>query len=91
MDKQGNQLNRQLAPLKMVSRLLGHEMHAQGAAKTISLSREELGESMTIIDLFIEEASRRTGGPGAGGPPGSGLLAGDLPTAGESHLVPTRN
>lgn len=88
MDKQGTQLNRQLAPLKMVSRLLGHEMHAQGAAKTISLSREELSEIRTTIDLFIEEASRRSGTPGA---PGSGLLAGDLPTAGESHLVPARN
>jgi len=89
MDKQGSQLNRQLAPLKMVSRLLGHEMHAQGASKTISLSREEVGEIRTTIDLFIEEASRRPGS--AGGPPGSGLLAGDLPTAGESNLVPTRN
>jgi hypothetical protein len=89
MDKQGNQLNRHLAPLKMVSRLLGHEMHAQGAAKTISLSREEVGEIRTTIDLFIEEASRRTGAPT--GAPGSGLLAGDLPTAGESNLVPTRN
>jgi hypothetical protein len=76
----------------MVSRLLGHEMHAQGAAKTISLSREELGEIRTTIDLFIEEASKRTGGSmGSMGAPGSGLLAGDLPTAGESNLVPARN
>ena len=91
MDNQGNQQNRQLASLKMVSRLLGHEMHAQGTASAISLSREELGEIRATIDLFIEEASRRTGAPGAGGPPGSGLLAGDLPTAGEVHLVPARN
>lgn len=110
MDKQGNQLHRQLAPLKMVSRLLGHEMHAQGAANTISLSREELDEIRTTIDLFIEEATRRAGPLGAGslgsgsmgnGPPGSGLLASgplgggssamDLPTAGESSLVPARN
>ena len=85
MDKQGNQLNRHLAPLKMVSRLLSHEMHAQGAAKTISLSREELGEIKTTIDLFIEEATRRTGSTGGG------LSMADLPTAGESNLVPTRN
>ena len=84
MDKQGNQIIRHLAPLKLVSRLLGHEMHAQGAAKTISLSREELGEIRIIIDIFIEDASRRAGIPG-----GSTLL--DLPTAAESQLVPARN
>lgn len=110
MDNQGNHLQRQLAPLKMVSRLLGHELHAQGAANTISLSREELGEIRTTIDLFIEEATRRSGSLGSGslgsgslgsGSQGSGLLvsgssggllnAADLPTAGESSLVPARN
>ena len=84
MDKQGNQLNRHLAPLKMVSRLLSHEMHAQGTAKTISLSREELAEIMATLDLFIEEATRRTGMPG-------GSIPMELPTAGESNLVPARN
>ncbi|MEE8467587.1 MAG: hypothetical protein V3T22_03990 [Planctomycetota bacterium] len=105
MDKQGNQLHRQLAPLKMVSRLLGHEMHAQGTASTISLSREELSEIRTTIDLFIEEATRRNGslgsGSAGGGPIGSGLLASevgggamgatDLPMAVDISLVPARN
>ena len=84
MDKQGNQHIRHLAPLKMVSRLLGHEMHAQGTASAISLSREELGEIRATIDLFIEEATRRSGAPGSG-------MSMELPTAGDPSLVPARN
>ena len=33
-------LQRQLASLKLVSRLLGHELHSQSNAKSITLSRE---------------------------------------------------
>lgn len=60
--KQGNQLNRHLAHIKVVSRLLGHELHSQGAGKTIALSREQVIEIQTSLDLFIEEASRRVSG-----------------------------
>ena len=77
-------LVRHLAHLKVISRLLGHELHAQGSSKAITLSRDQVQEIQTAIDLFIEEASRRMGGPGG---PGSGLL----PTAGETHFVPARN
>ena len=72
-------LQRHLASLKLVSRLLGHELHAQGSAKTLSLSREEVIEIQTSIDLFIEEVGRGTSGPGA--------------TAGvvDTQLVPARN
>lgn len=51
---------RQLASLKLVSRLLGHELHATTGSR-ITLSRDELAEIQATIDLFIEEASRRGG------------------------------
>lgn len=46
---------RQLAHLKVLSRLLGHEMHAQTGPR-IALSRDEVAEIRTCLDLFIEEA-----------------------------------
>lgn len=60
-------LVRQLASLKILSRLLSHELHAQSSSKTVQLSREELVEIQTTIDLFIEDVARRQG-PGAGTP-----------------------
>ncbi len=51
-------ITRQLSNLKLVSRLLGHELHSQSSAKAISLSRESVVEIQTTLDLFIEEASR---------------------------------
>ena len=48
--------------LKLISRLLGHELHSQGNAKAISLSRESVIEVQTTLDLFIEEASRQNMG-----------------------------
>jgi hypothetical protein len=57
----GAPLARQLAQLKLISRLLAHELHAQGGSKTITLSREEVNEIQTSIDLFIEEVGRRQG------------------------------
>ena len=62
-------LLRQLSNLKLVSRLLGHELHAQGAAKTITLSRDEVVEIQTTLDLFIEEMGRRQGMTGQGADP----------------------
>lgn len=53
------QLQRSLASLKLVSRLLSHELHAQSSGKSVTLSRDEVIEIQTVIDLFIEEASRR--------------------------------
>jgi len=83
--KHGNQLQRHVAPLKLVSRLLSHELHSQGGAKAISLSREEVAEIQTCIDLFIEEIMKRSGGRmGAGG--SSAPVA-----APDTHLVPARN
>lgn len=58
-NKAQNPIVRQLASLKVLSRLLGHELHAQGAAKTITLSRDEVVELQTTVDLFIEEITRR--------------------------------
>lgn len=50
---------RQLASLKVLSRLLGHELHSQASTKAITLSREEVVEIQTTVDLFIEELTRR--------------------------------
>ncbi len=56
------QVQRSLAGLKIVSRLLSHELHAQSAAKAITLSRDEAIEIQTVIDVFIEEMSRKGAG-----------------------------
>lgn len=53
-------LDRELSNLKLLSRLLGHELSCQNG-KRISLSREEVLEMQTSIDLFIEEAMRFRG------------------------------
>lgn len=61
---------RQLATLKLVSRLLAHEMHAQASTKQVTLSKDEMAEVQTCIDLYIEDATRRAGtaGTAPGGP-----------------------
>jgi len=57
--KQTTQLQRQLSMLKIVSRLLSHELHAQQSSKSLTLSRDEVYELQTCVDLFIEDVSRR--------------------------------
>ena len=59
-------LQRQLANLKLISRLLGHELHSQSSAKAVNFSRESVLEIQTTLDLFIEEASRSHLGLSAG-------------------------
>ena len=76
--KQTSQLQRQLSTLKIVSRLLAHELHAQQSAKSITLSRDEVIELQTCIDLFIEDTGRRQSAPSA-------------PTADASVVVGSRN
>ena len=49
--------HRHIATLKVVSRLLGHELKSQVAGKAISMSRDEVTEIQTTIDLYIEQAS----------------------------------
>lgn len=59
-------MERQLAHLKIISRLLGHELHVQTSPR-ITLSRDEVIEIQTSIDLFIEEiGKKRAGGQGGG-------------------------
>ncbi|MEL6713481.1 MAG: hypothetical protein AAFP86_06890, partial [Planctomycetota bacterium] len=60
--KHGTHLERHLAQLKLVSRLLGHELHSQGGSKAIALSRDQVTEIQTALDLFIEEAAKRLAG-----------------------------
>lgn len=74
-------LQRQLANLKLISRLLGHELHTQSGSKAIALSRDEVQEIQTTIDLFIEEVSRWQGGASSLGGLG----------APETRMVGTRN
>ena len=62
---QPNRLERTLAHLKIVSRLLGHELHAQNAPR-LTFSREEIGEIQASIDLFIEEVLRSVRGASTG-------------------------
>jgi len=59
-------MERQLSHLKIISRLLGHELHVQTSPR-ITLSREEVIEIQTSIDLFIEEIAKTRGGPSAHG------------------------
>jgi hypothetical protein len=69
---------RHLTTLKILSRLLGHELHAQGNSKMVQLSREELLEIQTTLDIYIEEAVRRAG-------------TGMGPATSEPQLVTARN
>ena len=64
-----NPIIRQLTTLKILARLLGHELHAQGNSKTVQLSREEVLEIQTTLELYIEETSRKAGAGGLGGAP----------------------
>ncbi|HPF12872.1 MAG: hypothetical protein H6829_07380 [Planctomycetes bacterium] len=74
-------LQRQLSSLKVISRLLGHELHTQTGGKSITLSREEVLEIQTSLDLYIEEATRAGGGAGRS----------QTTSLGDTTLVPTRN
>lgn len=93
--KHGTHLERHLAQLKLVSRLLGHELHSQGGSKAIALSRDQVLEIQTALDLFIEQAAKRITGRSAGyGPsePSSGPGAIEMPgTTIDTQLVPARN
>ena len=77
---QPSRLERQLAHLKILSRLLGHELHNQTSPR-LTLSREEVLEIQTSLDLFIEEILRSRGG--------SGGLSG-APVEVELQAVPAR-
>jgi hypothetical protein len=63
--KAQTQTQRSLAALKLVSRLMSHELHSQSTSKTITLSRDEVLEIQTCVDLYIEEMSRRQNNPQA--------------------------
>ena len=81
--KYSNSLTRHLSTLKLVSRLLGHELHSQGGAKSITLSRDEVVEMQTSLDIYIEEVSR------GGRSGGTGMAA--MAAAVDTELVPARN
>ena len=61
-----SRVDRQLAPLKLVSRLLGHELHVQQSPR-ITLSREEVLEIQTTLDLYIAEVAKARQGVSAAG------------------------
>lgn len=98
--KHGTHLERHLAQLKLVSRLLGHELHSQGGSKAIALSRDQVVEIQTALDLFIEEAAKRisgrSGGYGPSEPTGGDIRTDTAGTAMpgatiDTQLVPARN
>jgi hypothetical protein len=62
---QQTRLERTLSHLKIVSRLLGHELHGQNAPR-LTFSRDEILEIQTSIDLFIEDVLRSSRGATAG-------------------------
>ncbi len=76
-------LERQLAPLKLVSRLLGHELHGQQSPR-ITLSREEVLEIQTTLDIYIEGALRSSKGGAASAP------TSQVPAELEVQAVPAR-
>jgi hypothetical protein len=63
-NRQQTPLQRHLSNLKLVSRLLGHELHSQSNAKSITLSRDAVQEMQNTLDLYIEEVSRGQGAAG---------------------------
>ncbi|MEX1025542.1 MAG: hypothetical protein WD226_10755 [Planctomycetota bacterium] len=97
------QSNRQLSHLKLISRLLSHELRAQNSPR-VTLSRDEVIEIQTALDLYIEDIQRRTtntGGVGPGHPSGgnaqagngqAGYVGGAVPAASELEVraLPTR-
>ncbi|MFT7678990.1 MAG: hypothetical protein ACI8QC_002989 [Planctomycetota bacterium] len=82
--KTASSMQRHLSSLKVISRLLGHELHIQSTAKAITLSRDEMVEIQTTLDLFIEECARQGGFSVRSG-------AGIAGNTGSTTLVPTRN
>ena len=60
----GSTLERHISNLKILSRLLAHELRSQTGPR-LNLSREEVTEIQTSIDLFIEESCKRRGSGGA--------------------------
>lgn len=77
---QPNRLERTLSHLKIISRLLGHELHAQNTPR-LSFSRDEIQEIQTSIDLFIEDALKN-----ARGTPTGTTREVELPTPVESRV-----
>lgn len=75
------QTDRQLSHLKLISRLLSHELRAQNSPR-VTLSREEVHEIQTALDLYIEEIQRRSKGTGqqAAAPAASELEVRAMPT-----------
>ena len=65
-----SRLERQLAHLKIISRLLSHELHAQTSPR-LTLSRDEVLEIQTSVDLFIEEVLRARGSTVSTASPGA--------------------
>jgi len=79
---QSQRTERQLAHLKILSRLLGHELHAQTSPR-VTLSREEVEEIQASLDMYIEEVMRQRGYGGAGA---GAMMPGEL----EVQAVPAR-
>ena len=63
IDGVGKFVHRRMSQLKILSRLLEHELDAAKGAKDISLERGLLEDALDTIDIFIEDV----GGGDSGG------------------------
>ena len=56
-----SRIERQLAPLKIISRLLGHELRTSQGAR-LTMTRDSLMEIQTSLDMYIESMLRTRSG-----------------------------
>ncbi len=58
----GKFVHRRMSQLKILSRLLEHELDAAKGAKDISLDREILENTLDTLEIFIEDVEGANGG-----------------------------
>jgi hypothetical protein len=61
-DGVGKFVHRRMSQLKILSRLLEHELDAAKGAKDISLERGLLEDTLDTLEIFIEDVEGASGG-----------------------------
>ena len=61
-DGVGKYVHRRMSQLKILSRLLEHELDAAKGAKDISLERGLVEDTLDTLDIFIEDVEGAGGG-----------------------------
>ncbi len=62
IDGVGKFVHRRMSQLKILSRLLEHELDAAKGAKDISLERGLLEDTLDTLEIFIEDVEGANGG-----------------------------